>query len=77
MQITFHRKIHVTITFQDDDQFQNVSLIKLNFDNIRVHRNSPKMMPAIPPSEVKMIECHSNLSFIKMMAKEDTPIPLK
>ncbi len=33
-------------------------------------------MPAIPPSEVKMIECHSNLSFIKMMAKEDTPIPL-
>ena len=29
----------------------------------------------VPPSEVKMMECHSNRSFMKTMANEETPIP--
>ena len=36
----------------------------------------PKIIPTIPPSEVKMIECHSNLSFMKIIANEETPIPI-
>ena len=35
----------------------------------------PKMTPIVPPSEVKMMECHSNRSFMKTMANEETPIP--
>jgi hypothetical protein len=33
------------------------------------------MIPVIPPSEVKMMECHSSFSFMKMMANDETPIP--
>ncbi len=38
--------------------------------------NSPKMIPTIPPIDVKMMECHSSLSFMKKMANEDTPMPV-
>jgi hypothetical protein len=39
------------------------------------HGSLPNIMPAIPPREVNIIECHSSLSFMKMMANEETPIP--